>query len=369
MSHPPRSGESGGRAGREPWHGRDQGHHGPVRDKQERGTGGRDNPLHHREPAGEAGRVPVLSLWDETPPPSWSQLRRRLRDDPGVRALLLAELSRHPATAGRLAGLRAYRTPAPHPSHSTWFEGSWVPDGTDVLVKINITPRERFWMTAASAATTGLVPRVLASDGGLGDLDVGWLVLERLPYAYDPAWGAAGFSALLAAAARFQVFAAGVDTPLVYEEGAGTIGHWAAGGRELCADAEVLVRRLDADWAWVTGVAPPEVMFGDLHFGNAVFRAPPPGVTALLFDPIPRRQPWPFEPAYFEVVCGGSGLVAEMAAIRSQQGRPTGGPDEVGRLGVLYCAWMALLSWSIRRDEARRARLAEYVTAAARIDR
>jgi hypothetical protein len=330
---------------------------------------GGDNPLHHREPAGEAGRVPVLSLWDETPTPSWAQLRRRLRDDPEVRALLLAELSRHPATAGRLAGLRAYRTPTPHPSHSTWFEGSWVPDGIDVLVKINVTPRERFWMATASAATTGLVPRVLASDGALGDLDVAWLVLERLPYVYDPAWGAAGFSALLAAAARFQVFAAGVNTPLVYEEGADTIRYWAVGGRELCADADVLVRRLDADWAWVTGAAAPEVMFGDLHFGNAVFRAPPPGLTALLFDPIPRRQPWPFEPAYLEVVCGGSGLVAEMAAIRAGQGRPTCGPGKVGRLGVLYCGWMALLWWSVQPDEARRARLAEYVTAAARLDR
>jgi hypothetical protein len=136
----------------------------------------------------------------------------------------------------------------------------------------------------------------------------------------------------------------------------------------VCAEAGVLLRHLDADWAWVTGVAAPEVMFGDLHFGNAVFRAPP-GLTALLFDPIPRRQPWPFEPAYFEVACGGSGLVAEMAEIRAQQGRPTGGPGEVGRLGVLYCAWMALLSWSIQPDEARRPRLAGYVTAAARLDR
>ncbi len=158
----------------------------------------------------------------------------------------------------------------------------------------------------------------------LGDLDVAWLVLERLPCLYDPAWGAAGFSALLEAAARFQVFAAGVDTPLVYEEGAGTIRHWALGGREVRADAEVLLRHLDADWAWVTSVAAPEVMFGDLHFGNAVFRAPPPGLTAVLFDPIPRRQPWPFEPAYCEVVCGGSGLVAEMAAIRA---RPPGSAD------------------------------------------
>lgn len=313
--------------------------------------------------------MPTPQLWDETPPPSWAQLRRRLRDDPEVRALLLAELGRHPATACRLAGLRPYRTPTPTPSHSTWFAGTWVPDGTSVLVKINITARERFWMAAASAATTGLVPRVLASDTSLGDLDVAWLVLERLPYVYDPAWGAAGFSALLAAAARFQVFAAGVDTPLVYEEGAGTIRHWALGGREVCAEAEVLLRHLDADWAWVTGVAAPEVMFGDLHFGNAVFRAPPPGLTALLFDPIPRRQPWAFEPAYFEVVCGGSGLVAEMAAIRAGQGRPTCGPDEAGRLGALFCAWMALLSWSIHPDEVRRARLAEYVTAAAGLDR
>ena len=342
---------------------------GPFGIKEERGTGGRDNPLHHRAPAGEAGRVPTPQLWDETPPPSWSQLRRRLRDDPEVRAVLLAELGRHPATAGRLTGLRTYRTPTPQPSHSTWFAGTWAPDGTDVLVKINITLRERFWMAAASAAATGLVPRVLASDTGLGGLDVAWLVLERLPRTYDPAWGAAGYTAMLTAAARFQVFAAGVDTPLVYEEGAGTIRHWALGGRQVCAEAGVLLRHLDADWAWVTGVAAPEVMFGDLHFGNAVFRAPPPGLTALLFDPIPRRQPWPFEPAYFEVVCGGSGLVAEMAAIRAGQGRPTCGPGEVGRLGVLYCGWMALLSWSVQPDEARRARLAGYVTAAARLDR
>ena len=61
-----------------------------------------------------------------------------------------------------------------------------------MLVKINITLRERFWMAAASAAATGLVPRVLASDTGLGGLDVAWLVLERLPRTYDPAWGTAG---------------------------------------------------------------------------------------------------------------------------------------------------------------------------------
>jgi len=67
--------------------------------------------------------VPTPRLRDETPPPSWSRLRRRLRDGPGV------------------------------------------------LVKINVTARERFRMATASAATTGLVPRVRASDSGRGELD------------------------------------------------------------------------------------------------------------------------------------------------------------------------------------------------------
>src|SRR5215469_11817112 len=104
------------------WAGRS--HHGPVPDNERARPAGGDNPLHHRAPAGEAGRVPTPQLWDETPLPSWAQLRRRLRDD----------LGRHPATAGRLAGLRAYCPPTPTPSHSTWFAGSWAPDGTDVLV-------------------------------------------------------------------------------------------------------------------------------------------------------------------------------------------------------------------------------------------
>ena len=68
-------------------------------------------------------------------------------------------------------------------------------------------------------------------------------------------------------------------------------------------------------------MAPREVLFGDLHFGNAAFRSPPPDLAALLFDPIPRRQPWPFEPAYLEVLCNGSGLVREMAATGTREAR------------------------------------------------
>jgi hypothetical protein len=105
----------------------------------------------------------------------------------------------------------------------------------------------------------------------------------------------------------------------------------------------------------------------DLHFGNAAFRSPPPDLAALLYDPVPRRQPWPFEPAYLEVLCNGSGLVREMAAIRRVQGRAVCEPDEADRLSALFCGWLALAFWSMlpdwHADPAQRARLARYVSA------
>jgi hypothetical protein len=315
--------------------------------------------------------VAALEVWDDSPVPSWSQVRRQLRDDPGVWSLLERALGEHPATSGRLTGLRPLR-PA-RPSFSTWLTGTWHPDGTDVLVKVNTTRRERFWMSAASQGAPGSVPHVFASDDALGPVDASWLVLERLPYTHDPGWGAVAFSSLLAAAARFQVFAAAVDTDLVFDEDVETIRRFALGGQDLCPEAGTVVSHLDRDWAWVEAMAPREVLFGDLHFGNAAFRSPPPDLAALLYDPIPRRQPWPFEPAYLEVLCNGSGLVREMAAIRRVQGRAVCERDEVDRLSVLFCGWLALAFWSMlldwHADAAQRARLAQYVSAAAHLDR
>lgn len=335
----------------------------------ESGAGGNSVACGSR--AGEARRVAALKVWDDSPVPWWSQLRRRLRDDPGVWSLLERALGEHPATSGRLTGLRPMR-PA-RPSFSTWLTGTWYPGGADVLVKVNVTRRERFWMSAASQGAAGSVPHVFASDEALGPVDASWLVLERLPYTHDPGWGTAGFSSLLAAAARFQVFAAAVDTDLVFDEDAETIRRLTRDGLDLCPEAATLVSHLDRDWAWAEATAQREVLFGDLHFGNAAFRSPPPDLAALLFDPVPRRQPWPFEPAYLEVLCNGSGLVGEMAAIRRGQGRAVCEPDQVGRLSALFCGWLALAFWAMlvgwHGDPAQQARLARYVSAAAHLDR
>jgi hypothetical protein len=311
----------------------------------------------------------TASVWDPAPLPAWSPVRRRLREDPEVLALLRDALRAHPRTAGHLEGLVEFK-PA-RLSYSTWFAGTWQPDGVEVLVKLNVTAVERFWMTTVSGGTTGVVAPVLAADRALGDVDVPWLAMERLPYRWEPSWGKDGHTALLVAAARFQEFASGVQGGPVNEDSVRTIWRMAVGGRDLCPDAEALIRNLPRDWAYVARMAPPEVLFGDLHFGNAAFRTPPPDPQAVLFDPIPRRQPWPYEPAYLEVMSGGSALVREMAAIRRKQGRPTCDPDDVDRVAALYCGWMALTAWGIqpgrRDDRARRERLTTYVRNAARL--
>jgi hypothetical protein len=62
-----------------------------------------------------------------------------------------------------------------------------------------------------------------------------------------------------------------------------------------------------------------------------------------------------------------------MAAIRRVQGRAVCEPDEVDRLSTLFCGWLALAFWSMLQDwhadPAQRARLAQYVSAAAHLAR
>jgi hypothetical protein len=115
------------------------------------------------------------------------------------------------------------------------------------------------------------VPHVFASDDALGPVDASWLVLERLPYTHDPGWGAVAFSSLLAAAARFQVFAAAVDTDLVFDEDVETIRRFAQSGQDLCPEAGTVVSHLDRDWAWAEAMAPREVLCN----GSGLVRDPP----------------------------------------------------------------------------------------------
>ena len=142
-------------------------------------------------------------------------------------------------------------------------------------------------MSAASQGAPGSVPHVFASDDALGPVDASWLVLERLPYTHTPV-GARSRSRRCSPPPRASRSS---PRPLTrtssLDEDVETIRRFALGGQDLCPEAATVVSHLDRDWAWVEAMAPREVLFGDLHFGNAAFRSPPPDLAALLYDPIP----------------------------------------------------------------------------------
>jgi hypothetical protein len=188
----------------------------------------------------------VESIWSDEVPPPWHQLTRFLRDDDDVRALLADRLL---ATGGgRLTDLA--RPAFIHRSDATWFTGVW--DGSDVVVKVNVTERERWWMSTISEHAPDAVAHVHASGTDLDGLDVCWLVLERLGgHAPDPPtneW----CEATLDAAAAFQRAARGVDSVLVGDEG---LEFWerfvGVHARSAPAPVARLVSTLAEDLGWI----------------------------------------------------------------------------------------------------------------------
>ena len=309
------------------------------------------------------------SIWSDAKPPAWHQLARFLRDDDDVRALLAERLLA--VNGEHLTNLE--RSALAAKSDSTWFEGAW--DGDAVLVKVNITERERFWMSTVSERSPDAVARVLASGDDLDDIDVRWLVLERLPaHAPDPptpAW----FQAALDAALAFQAVARDIDTSLVFDEG---LAFWE---RFVCVHAGAapgpvpeLVATMSDDLAWLDAHIERHTLFGDLHFGNMAAAADGAPLQLRLFDPIPRRQPWVFEAVYFEQSHpDGRGLVAAMAKRRRAAGMPTPADDVVARAETILRAWIGVMWWGIiaplRDDPVAGERLAGWVRDAVSLDR
>jgi hypothetical protein len=304
----------------------------------------------------------MVNVWDEAPTAPWAQLRRRLSASPEVRSVLAVHLHEERSLVDHLEGIDFHRSE--RESDSTWFAARWHPGNVPVLIKLNVTAHELYWMATISDRADDIVAKVFASGEHLGDIDVRWLVLERLPH--HPG---REYPALLDAAVRFQREARQVKTDLVYAEDLGTMRALVAGhAAEAPGPARILTEHLEEDWVWLTSTIEREVCFGDLHFGNVASRAAPSRPELRLFDPIPRLQPWIFDAAYCEVITRGSGLVPLMATIRDSYGMSTGRPDVLDRAGTLFLGWMAIMWWGVvpgMRDREWHARAVRYIEDAA----
>src|SRR4029453_6301680 len=125
------------------------------------------------------------------------------------------------------------------------------------------------------------------------------------------------------AAARFQAAASKVAEPIAYPLGAKEWRTFLIYGikAEAPRAAERLLDGLDEDWQWLEKACPAAVNFGDLHFGNTLYRDAylTPGQVVFI-DPLPPLGAWAFDPAYCQTISADADvqLVARMAKDREE---------------------------------------------------
>jgi len=143
--------------------------------------------------------------------------------------------------------------------------------GTPVLLKIGSGLGECYWMEQISRTTNDVVPTVYATGSKLGDLEVGWLLLERIE-AYDlgTGWQGNEFEMLLEAAARFQAAAHHIPNRHTIQADLQWLKACVDQGIQLDAPGptNIIVDRMGQDLVWVCSVCPPEVCHGDIHLSR-----------------------------------------------------------------------------------------------------
>ena len=258
------------------------------------------------------------------------------------------------------------------------FSGSCFPavvrdTGADALIKVNAAPYELEWLPAIHAVDPQITPAVFGSGESVGGHAICWIAMEHLPFVPPGFGGPEWYGPLLRAAFRWQDAASSLDLEPVHAIDAAWISSWIDAAIELDRSAEVmrLRERFDEDWAWVSDVCPSCVHHGDVHFFNAGSRAPGVPDTLVLFDPIPRSAPWPFDAANCHALTNYAGdrpLVHFAAEHRRSRGLPTPDEADVERVSTLFCAWLAVMWRALFREtqEDRRTSAAAHVERALR---
>ncbi len=284
-----------------------------------------------------------MDLWDG----------ERLIDTPEVAEFLQDQLGRDPSLAA-LSEIRHEQRATG--DVGTFFRAVWTPTGESVFVKLNATAIELEWMSVVSRRAPKLVPHVYASGRRLGNVDVGWLVLQRAPHHFDSG-SHHDCRKLMFATACFQQVAQDI-AKMTYDSIDAAFFEWCmpeAIKANCPGPGDHILARLHRDISWADEQFPRVRCHGDVHFGNAVSEVA--GGPLLLIDPIPRTANWAWDAAYAQMLSGKEGtsrLVPLLADARRSLGLPTGDPLALERLETILLAWSSMLWWAIkplRRDD------------------
>lgn len=241
------------------------------------------------------------------------------------------------------------------------LSGTWQATGMPVLVKLGVNVNQLYWTRMVTKSAPGLIPLLYASGDWLGDLKMGWIVMERIPFGpLGPGWKGDEFVMLLDAAVRFQRAAGNIEARHVATFNVDMLRSWLEVGIALDPPGPVdgVLERFETDFAWVASVCGYEVCHGDVHMCNALSRTPPPlSSAAVLIDCQPIIQPWVFDAAYPQVLnsidtsrVGYADLVPKMSRIRARYGMPSVEGCDLERLSVICLGWFAIRMWGLSPD-------------------
>lgn len=204
------------------------------------------------------------------------------------------------------------------------------------------------------------MPKLFASAARLGELDIEWIVHERMPWVLSHRWpDGADVRMLIEAGVRFEAAAQSIGLPVAWSHSEARLRKSieAALGRGAPESAKVLLDKLHEDWMWLVATCGEGVIFGDLITPNVAVREGPPKLSpGYLLDVLAVRGPWPFAVAWPEGKSGRGhyrGLIAKMAEVRQAYGLATVAKDEVGRASALVMGWNMLTQHYARPRDPR----------------
>jgi Phosphotransferase enzyme family len=200
------------------------------------------------------------------------------------------------ACAGRLTNLHWFRTDWQRGGALTGYATFRDGDGAahDAVVKLPVPPGERQWLIRLQQAGD-VAPQLLAEGQALGEYDLAWVVMERLPHGpIGAAWGGGGIDLVIEAVGRFYAAAAGVplqgsarlrDWHAVQKQARENVRKHSLAHEQRWTTALKKAHRKLKDWLAVwDGRALDQWCHGDLHSANALTRQPPPDGPAVLID-------------------------------------------------------------------------------------
>lgn len=305
--------------------------------------------------------------------------RGRMRGSPDAQAAVVEHVER---ALGALIHSITVEEQFWSASGALHLAGVWQATQMPVLIKLGVNRNQLYWTQQTAAADPGVVPLLYVSGDHLGELQIGWTVMERVEHGpLGPDWNGDEFEMLLEAAVRFQRAARMIEPRHIIILDASTFRRWVEVGLPLVPPGPVteVMQRFEQDWTWISSVCQLEVCHGDVHMCNVLTRTPAPcRGDGLLIDCQPVVQPWVFDAAYPQILnsvdrsrIGYTDLVPRMAHLRSAYGMSScEGPDLEG-LACISLAWYAIRMWGLCPDRHAladyRHETERYITASAAI--